>query len=102
VCADDKLFLKSVYERQQDKPGIIQCYDPDEDEWKDKTQMPLEWMPLLRWCPIIEMRVFKGSKLAQSKFLEHEEDRPALSQSASLLGQSASSDKVCKCKCAIM
>ena len=112
VCTDDKMFSVSVPYSQQHKPSIIEYYDPDKDEWETKTQIPLEWIPLFRrWYSTAAMRVFKGSKLFQSQFLQHEEDRPALPQSANRLKQSTSSDipgqstssvKVCKCKCVIM
>jgi len=112
VCTDDKMFSVSVPYSQQHKPSIIEYYDPDKDEWETKTQIPLEWIPLFRrWYSTAAMRVFKRSKLFQSQFLQHEEDRPALPQSANRLKQSTSSDipgqstssvKVCKCKCIIM
>ena len=79
VCADDKVFLVSIYERQERKSGIIECYDPDKDEWKEKTQIPLEWMPSSRGLRVcLSTRVLKGSKLFQTKFLQHEEDCSAL------------------------
>jgi len=89
VCADDKVFLVSVYERHS---GTVECYDPDEDEWKEKTQIPVEWMPSLRECPVTAMRVLKRNKLFQSKFLQDKEVRPAVPQSTSLRRQSSSSN----------
>ena len=100
VCADDKMFLVSGYDNWdfRKEPEIIECYDPDEDEWKEKTQIPLEWMrvnfefPGCRFGGCCSMRVFKGSKLFQSRFPQHEGDHLSLLQSVRLPGQSTSSD----------
>ena len=73
VCADDKVFLVSVYERQS---GIIECYDPDEDEWKEKTQIPVEWMPSLRECPVTAMRVLKRASCFKASFFKTKKSVP--------------------------
>jgi len=88
VCVDDEVLLVSVYKYQQDEPGIIECYDPHEDEWKEKSRIPLEWTPLLHSPGLLgcnsypayggqchSMRVFRGSKLSQSEFLQTDEDQ---------------------------
>ena len=89
VCVDDEVLLVSVYKYQQDEPGIIECYDPHEDEWKEKSRISLEWTPLLHLPGLLgcncsypayggqchSMRVFRGSKLSQSEFLQTDEDQ---------------------------
>ena len=104
VCADRKLYALNMFISERGlKLGcqecVIQCYDPDKDEWNVKTRPePLEWQrdPPCRYDVICSMKAFKGSKGLQQASI------PDLSCSFSqpeILGQSpvTRSDKVCKC-----
>lgn len=73
VCADGKLYVLNGFGfiRHREDRKII-CYDPDRNEWNEKTQIPVETMlPLWEQCEYFSidfsfsMRVFKGSKFLQ-------------------------------------
>ena len=43
VCADGKLYSFNAYFNSRIRnESIIQCYDPDNNLWKEVTQTPLE------------------------------------------------------------
>ena len=75
LCADDKFFLVkgsiSSKENQNQQDSIIECYDPDKNEWQEIAPLPLEWNSnvLSKQFNGIDfaclMRVFKGSKFLQ-------------------------------------
>jgi len=58
--------------------GVIECYDPDKNEWKEKTRIPSRWLFLgqsyfLPKYDLIRgtMRVFKESYFVQkASYLE--------------------------------
>lgn len=65
MCVDGKLYvLNDCVWSVSGTRGKIECYDPDKDEWREQTEIPLKrvtyaWY-LLNSC---SMRVFKGGYL---------------------------------------
>ena len=97
VCADDKLYeINGLGCIRNQEHCIIECYDPERDEWDEKTRMPIESMipaterrDYFRIIFCCSMRVFKGSKFLQ----------PA---SIPCPWQARSSERVGKYKCVIV
>ena len=62
MCVDNKIYVIDGYVwNASGFRGQIECYEPDEDEWKEFTDIPVvqniyDWY-LLNSCPV---RVFKG------------------------------------------
>ena len=50
LCVDSKLYLlnRFLLSWRYEKDGIIECYDPDKNEWEEKTRIPAEMIPSLR------------------------------------------------------
>ena len=44
LCAEGKLYLFNsfLYRWKSDEGGILDCYDPDRNEWEEKTPIPIE------------------------------------------------------------
>ena len=60
TCADGKLYLLITYlSRRVKKNGMIACYDPDKDRWKEVTEMPLKMFS----CRYFSVRVFMARDL---------------------------------------
>jgi len=63
MCVDGKLYVLSDYVWSvSGTRGKIECYDPDKNEWREQTEIPIKrvmypWY-LLNSC---SMRVFKGT-----------------------------------------
>ena len=97
VCADGKLYeINGLGCVRNQEHCIIECYDPERDEWDEKTRMPIESMlPASERCGYFQIicccsiRVFKGSKFLQ----------PA---SLPCPWQARSSERVGKYKCVIV
>ena len=44
LCAEGKLYLFNsfLYRWKSDEGGILDCYDPDRNEWEEKAPIPIE------------------------------------------------------------
>ena len=83
LSADSKLYSLICCICAWNRKDRIDCYDPDKNEWNEKTQIPLEsLLPMglanedyLYVSFSCSMRIFKGSKfLQQASFPGHNEE----------------------------
>ena len=65
MCADGKLYvLNDCVWSVSGTRGEIECYDPDKDEWREQTEIPIKRV-MYAWYHLnsCSMRVFKGGYL---------------------------------------
>ena len=88
LCADNKLCLVKDFISSEGNPNqqdsIIECYDPDKNEWQETAPLPLEWnnnVLSVRYNQLTFaslMRVFKESKFVQQAL--YTEDRSKVAE----------------------
>ena len=79
VCVDNKLYLYNSYISSPEQ-NTVECYDPDRNEWHEKTQIPIEGMLSVqprRGHDLIccSVTVFKGSQFIHNTSAEYVDER---------------------------
>lgn len=65
ICADNKLYVVDGYVwNERGFRGKIECYDAEEDEWSEVTEIPVE-QGMYTWYLVnsCKLRLFKGTSL---------------------------------------